>query len=728
MSNCKNYISDCLTSDSILSSDHNATSFNINLHIPKTKPSKIFIRKYDKPSVRLLNIYLSSILSSTSISNYTIEDKYNSFTSTIIMAKEQFIPGKYITKSNPQYPASLRASIKEKARLWKLISKGKNELKPKYNSLQLHIKVKIRQFYAKLEKIYLAKDKNNIFKYIKNHSDNIKPIPPLLVDGNYIYDDQLKSELFAKSFFFEENSGFIIPESLDPTPKSIYDTEIDSSRLLNTLTSLPNKEGLSPDYISYRFLKNCSVSTVTYISEIFRISLDSGQLPNIWKESIIIPLFKKGDRSLVANYRPISITCSLCRIMERILFNGILGFLLNNNLISIHQFGFLPGRSTTTQLISTLEDWYNGIFGNKNIDCIYLDLRKAFDSIPHVLLLYKINKIGIRGKIYNWIKEFLSDRKYRVKINDTFSSYYNVNSGVPQGSVLGPLLFLIYINDLPDTIPKGISIKLFADDIKIYLIHDSSSQSQILKEALNNIESWCYQWGIKIAPDKSYVLYIGKNNSMEKYEIGFNVISGLDSIRDLGIIIDSKLSFEKHFSHIIRNAYYRMKILFRIIKSRSIKTWTQVYKSYIRPLLEYAPEIWNPRFKKDVKQIEKCQKFFTYIALKKCILPEIPYSQRLKLFGLQSLNTRRKIFDLLMAFKIIKGYTHLDPSHLYKFSNHPSNKQINRLIFKSRSSKTAHSFVNRSSSLWNTLDKTILNSQSTKSFKQKIMQHFINEL
>nr|CAD2192477.1 unnamed protein product [Meloidogyne enterolobii] len=617
MSNCKDSITNCQTSDSILSSDHAAICFDLCINKPKTKQPMIFCRKYDKPNTRLLNIYLSSILPSTSTSNYTIEDKYNSFISNILTARDQFLPGTYISKFTPRYPASLKASIKEKARLWKIISKGKSDLIPRYNSLNLHVKIQIRKFYAKLEKNYIEKDPLNIFKYINRHSKNNNTIPSLLVDGDYVYDDKHKCEIFAGSFFLDSDTNFIIPELININPKFIDDIEIDSSKLLKLLNSLPNKEGLSPDFISYRFLKNCSVSLVSYISELFRISLDSAILPNIWKESVIIPLFKKGNKELVSNYRPISITCSLCRVMERFIFNGILEFLLENNIISPHQFGFLPRRSTTTQLITTLEDWFDGIFSNKNIDCIYLDLRKAFDSIPHDLLLYKLHKIGVRGKIYNWIKEFLTNRKYRVKINDSFSSYYSAPLGVPQGSVLGPLLFLIYINDLPDIIPKGISVKLFADDIKIYLIHDSISQCNILSDTISNIELWCGQWGISISSDKSYALYLGRNNQMHQYKIEDTIIKGLDSIRDLGIIIDNKLSFHKHFDTIVRTAYYRMKVLFKTIRSRSIRTWTLVYKSYIRPILEYAPEIWNPHFKKDVLQIEKCQKFFTSIALKK---------------------------------------------------------------------------------------------------------------
>uniref|UniRef100_A0A1I8BY63 Reverse transcriptase domain-containing protein n=1 Tax=Meloidogyne hapla TaxID=6305 RepID=A0A1I8BY63_MELHA len=443
-------------------------------------------------------------------------------------------------------------------------------------------------------------------------------------------------------------------------------------QFLKSCVKLPNKNGTSPDGISYRYLKNCWFTISPYLSEIFRASIDSGSIPEIWKSSIVVPIFKKGERNNPENYRPISLTCAICRVIERIIVTKIYEFLTRNKLISENQFGFLRNRSTTLQLIKTINDFSDAMENKKNIDCIYLDFQKAFDSVPHDLLLFKRRLIDIGGKLIQWISNFITNRKFTVKINESYSDDYHVTSGVPQGSVLGPVLFLIYINDLPDIIPVGISIKLFADDVKLYVTHKSNQERKQLELALINISQWCKEWKIKIAPTKSFVLHLGNNNPKHQYKLDQNIITEVQSIRDLGILIDNKLKFTEHISNIIKSAYYRMRLLFKYLKTRSIKIWKSVYTSYIRSLLEYSTVNWSPNSKKDINRLEKCQKFYTKIALKKCRLPYIRYQNRLTLFELPTLENRRKILDLVTIYKIINGYTCLDPKSLFNFSERSS--------------------------------------------------------
>ena len=200
---------------------------------------------------------------------------------------------------------------------------------------------------------------------------------------------------------------------------------------------------------------------------------------------------------------------------------------------------------------------------------------------------------------------------------------------------------------------------------------------------------------MKISPSKSFILHLGNNNPKQQYKLGDQIINETENMRDLGIFIDNKLKFSQHYTFIIRNAYLRMHQIFKAIRSGSIKTWTTIYKSYIRPLLEYAPETWSPLLKKDIKKVEQCQKFFTRIALKKCKLPPIPYTDRLTLFKLPTLEQRRIVFDMTMAHKIINRQTHINPEDLFTFSHRQNKKGTFRLLTKLRTYKNKKSFTDK---------------------------------
>jgi hypothetical protein len=286
---------------------------------------------------------------------------------------------------------------------------------------------------------------------------------------------------------------------------------------------------------------------------------------------------------------------------------------------------------------------------------------------------------------------------------------------------LGPLLFLIYINDITQIIPKEVSIKLYADDLKLYKSHNNKEITTMkLDEALVKLNSWAIKWGIDINFYKSFVLYIGKNNPKKEYAIGNNVIKETSCIKDLCILINKKLQFSDHISKVVKTAYFTMRCILKNFKSRSISIYLRVYTAYIRPKLEYATEIWSPHMVKEIKRIEKIQRFYTRMVLRKCMLPDLPYKDRLKFLGLETLENRRKIFDLSMMYKILMGQTHLNPYSLFTLSERLGRKHNKQVKIKHRISKTAHSFVNRTSNLWNRLDQTIVNSSTVEEFKIRV--------
>jgi len=229
-----------------------------------------------------------------------------------------------------------------------------------------------------------------------------------------------------------------------------------------------------------------------------------------------------------------------------------------------------------------------------------------------------------------------------------------------------------------------IKIKLSADDVKIYNVFKTKNERLKLVNALKNVDEWSLKWKLKISTDKTFILHLGKNNPKEQYKIFDNTINEVESIRDLGIIIDNKLRFKEHITKIIKTVYFKMKTIFKIIKSKKTKTWITIYKSYIRPILEYAPEAWNPLYKSEINSLERCQKYFTMIVFNRCNLPKLQYRERLEYLQLQTLENRRKIYDLVLMYKIINGYTHLGLDNLF---TNPIRKSIRfeyRIISKNK--------------------------------------------
>ena len=273
------------------------------------------------------------------------------------------------------------------------------------------------------------------------------------------------------------------------------------------------------------------------LTKLLTTSLESGKLSDDWKTANVTPIFKKGRKSDPNNYRPVSLTSAVCKLMETVIRDGIVNHVENQNLLSPAQHGFRSHRSCSTQLIEVIHDWANSLDDNTPVDSIYLDYRKAFDSVPFERLLAKLHAYGIRGKIHQWIRNILHNRKQTVVINTKPSDWVPVTSGIPQGSVLGPVLFLIYVNDLPDIVSS--TVKLFADDTKIYRpIHYIQDQI-IIQQDLNNIYKWSQVWQLPFNVEKCKVLHIGKNNNNQVYSLNSHSLQQVLEEKDLGVTFDS---------------------------------------------------------------------------------------------------------------------------------------------------------------------------------------------
>lgn len=539
----------------------------------------------------------------------------------------------------------------------------------------------------------------------------------------------LLNEFFASVFTVDDNNNHIFEPRTNQKKSEVEFTTI---TVLNALKSLPNKFSRSPDGLPAFLLKQTAFGICEPLSRIFTDSFRTGTLPKIWLTADVCALFKKGQASKPCNYRPVSLTCVCCRVMESIIKQEMVDYLLKHKLITKHQHGFLSRKSVSTQLLESTE-YFSRSFKEKScLDCIYLDYCKAFDSVCHSKLITKLAGYGISGNLLAWLSAFLAGRTQRVVVNNQYSSYAAVVSGVPQGSVLGPLFFLLYVNDLTDVV-ENIHLKLFADDLKIYCaVPKSSTESSPLTIALNSVYLWSAKWQLNLASEKCVVLHLGHGNPKRKYYINGVCLAAVNEFRDLGVIISHDMKFNKHCQIIAGKALRRVGLIFRAFKSRDPDLLLRAYKTYVRPILETCTEIWSPHQNQNKIAIERVQIQFTWRLFKRCYwgnpaLIGVSYQERCSKLNLNSLESRRCINDLVMCYKILHNHVNLCPTDFFQLSTTNTRGNSLKLFYDtSRINVRKYFFANRVVQPWNKLPNSVVESTTVNSFKLQLGEEEIN--
>ena len=355
-------------------------------------------------------------------------------------------------------------------------------------------------------------------------------------------------------------------------------------------------------------------------------------------------------------------------------------------------------------------------------DAIYLDLSKAFDTVPHKKLIHKLKGYGISGNILSWITDFLSGRSQYVSVNGSCSDKTPVTSGVPQGSVLGPILFIYFINDMPDVV--NCFMKIFADDAKTSNQIQEEKDSVTLQNSLNNLSSWSEDWGSNFNCDKCGVMHLGKNNPKFSYTLNNTTMKETFSEKDLGVFVDPLLNFENHIHTTVKKARKMSGLIIRTISYKSKEIMIPLYKTLIRPILEYGNPIWSPYLRKNIDLVENVQRHFT-----KCIIgvKDIEYSERMRLLNLPSLEYRRLRGDLIETYKICNNiYDPATTSNLFVFNSYDKTRSNSLKLIKNSTNSTQfkHFFTNRVINLWNNLPEHVAKAESTNCFKNKIDKIF----
>ena len=422
------------------------------------------------------------------------------------------------------------------------------------------------------------------------------------------------------------------------------------------LDSTDASKGPGPDNLPPAFVKHCATSLATPLAIIFNRSLESGVFPAKWKLASITPVHKSGNVHNVENYRSISILSCLPKVFEKMV-HGTLSRVVQP-IISDCQHGFMAKRSTTTNLMTFVTDVLRTMESRCQVDAVYVDFAKAFDRVPHRLAIEKMRRLGLPEWILAWLHSYLTSRSAYVKINGSKSDLFMIPSGVPQGSHLGPLIFLLFINDLCHWI-KNDKV-LYADDLKFYRKVSSSLDCLALQSDINSLMMWCEQNGMEANAKKCQVITFDRKLQpiMHSYTMGGSLLGRVCSVKDLGVTLDRKMTFNEHVTAVTAKAFATLGFMRRNTTAfKDIHALKALYSALIRSQLEYAAQVWAPYHNVHIVRLERVQRAFVRLALR--TLPwrnppeQTPIEDRRRLLGLDTLLKRRQrmqqmfIFDLL---------------------------------------------------------------------------------
>ena len=497
------------------------------------------------------------------------------------------------------------------------------------------------------------------FDYIKNQKGEDRKIGPLKIGEEYIYNDKQICEILVKQY----NSQFSMHTDIPVTSEEkfndvdegdLFDIDVNEDIIIDAIGKLKHNSAAGPDGIPSKFLIKTKDSIATPLAIIMRKSLDEGSIPDIFKLAYIAPIHKGGSKLRPEQYRPVSLTSHIMKVFERVLKISIIEHLIKHNLINPGQHGFVPGRSTQSQLLQHYCDIYEAIAEGIRIDTVYLDFAKAFDKVNHKILIEKIVKHKIKGKIGIWLKEFLSNRKYRVVANGEMSEIQDVISGVPQGTVLAAILFVMMIADIDKEVMRSI-LRCFADDTRTSLKIKTQEDKIVLQKDLDSIYQWASENSMQFNENKFEQMTHGEilGVNVESYKTpSKNFIEPSTKVKDLGVVCSDDLLFIEHIESIITSAKTMQGMLLRTFETREKEAMMTMYNTYIRSKLEYCCLIWSPSIQEYINRLERVQKNFTS---RISGMEHLNYHQRLKELKLYSLERRRERYIIINAWQQIEG-------------------------------------------------------------------------
>ena len=724
------------------SCDHEAMLVDLKIK-PKWDEMTKVIRNYNRGNYDEMR-KMMRIDWEKELANLDVERTWVTIEHKIAEAIDECIPEKrVVTRGKPRWmTGEIAKTIKLKRNAWTRWKQTRSETeKNTYRKLEAKVKKMIRNEKKAFEK-KLAKDaKANpkaFFSYLNSQRKTRPKIGPIKDGcGGIVTEPSVQANIFNAHYASVFTKSDDQPPSKEKvTDETIEDVEFSVETVKNLIIDLRDSASPGPDGIGNRVLKELRNELAHPLCILFRRSLDDGVVPSTWKESIISPIFKKGDKGEPVNYRPVNLTSNVCKLMERILKRGIEEH-LERNVLKNSQHGFRSGRSCQTNLIEFQDKITRWIDDGKSVDVMFFDLSKAFDKVDHKCLAVKMEAAGIVGKLQKWIKEWLRDRKQQVRVADSVSGWEEVESSTPQGTVLGGTLFSIYIDDVDDEIESF--ARKFADDTKAANVVETEGDARRMQRDVDKLMEWAKTWRMVFNAEKCKVLHLGRKNQRFEYMMDGKRIQAVEEEKDLGVWVSDTMKPSIQCERAARDANAALGMIMRSFHYRTKDILIPLYKTFVRPKLEFAVSAWRPWQQGDIDQLEKVQKRMLRMVSN---VRGGDYEDRLRMVGLTTLEERRARGDMVETFKTLNGKNRVEMAEWFEVQEEEARPtRLNTLMVagdaikkqgvlvgqKANRELRRNFFTVRVVNEWNSLPEEVKAVKSTNAFKNAYDRWFMDK-
>ena len=666
----------------------------------------------------------------------SIEANWKLFSDHLKCTQSKHIPSKLTsTRYNvPWLSGKVKKMCRKKRHLYRKAKKSDDPVhKSAFKKLQNETRDALRAAHWKYVNGVLMEglergDTKPFYGYVKSQQQDSQGVSPLRAHGQLFSDATSKARMLSeqfKSVFTKDDPT--VPTTRLPGPHfpNISPVTVEPHGVEKLLLAINPRKASGPDEIPARILQCLAAEIAPALSAIFSQSLQTAELPTQWKKAWITPVFKKGGRADPANYRPVSLTLIACKLLEHIVCSHIRKHTDRYNILGEANHGFRAKHSTETQLLLTTHDMLKNRDMGKQLDVVILDFSKAFDTVPHRRLLGKLEHYGINENLLQWIEAFLGNRTQSVLVDGVRSKEEAVMSGVPQGTVLGPLMFLLYINDMPSHVHSETRCRLFADDTLLYRVVETIADQVQLQQDLRNLEHWAAEWGMVFNPSKCYVMTINKGMAPKThfYELCGTVLQSVDHEKYLGVILSQDMKWSAHTNHISSKANQKLGFIKRNLKGSPQELKCLAYISLVRSSMEYASSVWDPHLIKDIDSLERIQRraarWITNTYDRSTSVTVL--LQELKL---EPLEERRRFSRLAFLYKILNEHVAVPPDKLdLVLNDRPVRGTVTQQRFRvlrCKSTEYQKSFAPRTITEWNSLSRHITSAASVSSFRSQL--------